>query len=87
MTIIVSQWYYRNTVLQQCFSKYMLTWTISAFQVLDKMTVCTEDSRTDSQMKTSQKNETLSTSVAPWPAERDDQCEEMSTQSDNHSGI
>lgn len=56
-------------------------------KVLDKMTVCTEDSRTDSQMKTSQKNETLSTSVAPWPAERDDQCEEMSTQSDNHSAI
>lgn len=56
-------------------------------KVLDKMTVCTEDSRTDSQMKTSQKNETLSTSVAPWPAEKDDQCEEMSTQSDNHSAI
>uniref|UniRef100_A0A671SSU8 SAM domain-containing protein n=1 Tax=Sinocyclocheilus anshuiensis TaxID=1608454 RepID=A0A671SSU8_9TELE len=55
--------------------------------VLDKMTVCTEDSRTDSQIKTSQKNETLSTSVAPWPAEKDDQCEEMSTQSDNHSAI
>uniref|UniRef100_A0A8C2GYA4 Si:ch211-230g15.5 n=1 Tax=Cyprinus carpio TaxID=7962 RepID=A0A8C2GYA4_CYPCA len=56
-------------------------------KVLDKMTVCTEDSRTDSQIKTSQKNETLSTSVAPWPAEKDDQCEEMSTQSDNHSAI
>lgn len=56
-------------------------------KVLDKMTVCTEDSRTDSQMKTSQNNETLSTSVAPWPAEKDDQCEEMSTQSDNHSAI
>ncbi|XP_043082821.1 polyhomeotic-like protein 3 isoform X2 [Puntigrus tetrazona] len=56
-------------------------------KVLDKMTVCTEDSRTESQMKTSQKNETLSTSVAPWPSEKDDQCEEMSTQSDNHSAI
>ncbi|XP_058622026.1 polyhomeotic-like protein 3 isoform X4 [Onychostoma macrolepis] len=56
-------------------------------KVVEKMTVCTEDSRTDSQMKTSQKNETLSTSVAPWPAEKDDQCEEMSTQSDNHSAI
>ncbi|XP_056105095.1 polyhomeotic-like protein 3 isoform X1 [Rhinichthys klamathensis goyatoka] len=56
-------------------------------KVLSKMTVCTEDSRTDSQMKTSQKNETLSPSVAPWPAEKDEQCEEMSTQSDNHSAI
>lgn len=50
------------------------------------MTVCTEDSRTDSQIKTPQKNETQSPSVAPWPAEKDDQCEETSTQSDNHSG-
>ncbi|XP_026057056.1 polyhomeotic-like protein 3 [Carassius auratus] len=56
-------------------------------KVLDKKTDCTEDSRTDSQIKTSQKNETLSTSVAPWPAEKDDHCEEMSTQSDNHSAI
>ncbi|XP_050954840.1 polyhomeotic-like protein 3 isoform X2 [Labeo rohita] len=56
-------------------------------KVLDKMTVCTEDSRTDSQMKTSQKNETLSSSVTPWPAEKDDQCEETSIQSDNHSAI
>ncbi|XP_073686854.1 uncharacterized protein [Garra rufa] len=56
-------------------------------KVSDKMTVCTEDSRTDSQMKTSQKNEPLSSSVAPWPAEKDDQCEETSTQSDNHSAI
>uniref|UniRef100_A0A672Q646 SAM domain-containing protein n=1 Tax=Sinocyclocheilus grahami TaxID=75366 RepID=A0A672Q646_SINGR len=38
-------------------------------------------------MKTSQKNEPLSSSVAPWPAEKDDQCEETSTQSDNHSAI
>ncbi|XP_059390902.1 polyhomeotic-like protein 3 isoform X2 [Carassius carassius] len=56
-------------------------------KVLDKMTVFTEDSRIDSQMKTSQKNEPLSSSVAPWPAEKDDQCEETSTQSDNHSAI
>ncbi|XP_051737926.1 polyhomeotic-like protein 3 isoform X2 [Ctenopharyngodon idella] len=56
-------------------------------KVLNKMTVCTEDSRTDSQMKTPQKNETQSPSVAPWPAEKDDQCEETSTQSDNHSAI
>ncbi|XP_077101040.1 uncharacterized protein LOC143752018 isoform X2 [Siphateles boraxobius] len=56
-------------------------------KVLSKMTVCTENSRTDSQIKTSQKNETLSPSVAPWTAEKDEQCEEMSTQSDNHSAI
>ncbi|KAK2870189.1 hypothetical protein Q8A67_024581 [Cirrhinus molitorella] len=56
-------------------------------KISEKMTVCTEDLRTDSQMKTSQKNEPLSSSVTPWPAEKDDQCEETSTQSDNHSAI
>lgn len=56
-------------------------------KVLNKMTVCTENLRTDGQIKTLQKNETHSPSVASWPAEKDDQCEETSTQSDNHSAI
>ncbi|XP_051970850.1 polyhomeotic-like protein 3 isoform X2 [Xyrauchen texanus] len=55
--------------------------------VFNKMTVCTEDSRTDGQMKMSQKNESHLPSVPPWQAEKDDQCEETSTQSDNHSAI
>lgn len=51
------------------------------------MTVCTEDSRTDGQLKTSQKSETRSPSTPSWQAEKDEQSEETSTQSDNHSAI
>lgn len=60
--------------------------TISVFLVFNKMTVCTEDSRTDGQIKTSQKSETRSPLTPSWQAEKDEQCEETSTQSDNHSG-
>ncbi|KAA0704636.1 Polyhomeotic-like protein 3 [Triplophysa tibetana] len=51
------------------------------------MTVCTEDSRTDGQIKTSQKSEIRSPLTPSWQAEKDEQCEETSTQSDNHSAI
>ncbi|TRY95259.1 hypothetical protein DNTS_012198 [Danionella cerebrum] len=49
-------------------------------KVSSRITDCAEDSRTEGQTK-------ASPSVPPWPAEKDEQCEEMSTQSDNHSAI
>lgn len=55
--------------------------------VFNKTTVCTDDSRTDGQIKTSQKSETRLPSAPSWQGEKDDQCEETSTQSDNHSAI
>ncbi|XP_051538073.1 polyhomeotic-like protein 3 isoform X2 [Myxocyprinus asiaticus] len=77
----------QNQISQTANAEHQSSEASEKSTVFNKMIVCTEDLRTDSQMKMSQKNETHLPSVAPWQAEKDDQCEETSTQSDNHSAI
>ncbi|XP_072546496.1 uncharacterized protein [Salminus brasiliensis] len=55
--------------------------------VSKRISICTEESKNESQIKLSQKSETNSASVVASPAEREDLCEDMSTHSDNHSAI
>lgn len=55
--------------------------------VSKRMLICTEESKSETQIKLSQKSETHTASVVASPAEREDLCEDMSTHSDNHSAI
>ncbi|XP_051543272.1 polyhomeotic-like protein 3 isoform X2 [Myxocyprinus asiaticus] len=77
----------QNQITQTATTEHQSSESSEKATVFNKMTVCTEDSRTDGQIKMSQKNESHLPSVPPWQAEKDDQCEETSTQSDNHSAI